>query len=88
VARLRRVLGTAGVYAIGYGNVGSSIYYALGIVAAYALGATPIALALAGIIFIFTAMTYAEGVSMVPTAGGSVAFARRAFNDLLSFVAG
>ena len=88
VARLRRVLGTAGVYAIGYGNVGSSIYYALGIVAAYALGATPIALALAGIIFIFTAMTYAEGVSMIPTAGGSVAFARRAFNDLFSFVAG
>jgi len=88
VARLRRALGTAGVYAIGYGNVGSSIYYALGIVAAYALGATPIALALAGIIFIFTAMTYAEGVSMVPTAGGSVAFARRAFNDLFSFVAG
>jgi len=85
---LRRALGTAGVYAIGYGNVGSSIYYALGIVAAYALGATPIALALAGIIFIFTAMTYAEGISMVPTAGGSVAFARRAFNDLFSFVAG
>jgi len=76
------------VYAIGYGNVGSSIYYALGIVAAYALGATPIALALAGVIFIFTAMTYAEGVSMVPTAGGSVAFARRAFNDLFSFIAG
>ncbi len=88
VARLRRALGTAGVYAIGYGNVGSSIYYALGIVAAYALGATPIALALAGVIFVFTAMTYAEGVSMVPTAGGSVAFARRAFNDLFSFVAG
>jgi APA family basic amino acid/polyamine antiporter len=88
VTRLRRALGTAGVYAIGYGNVGSSIYYALGIVAAYALGATPIALALAGVIFIFTAMTYAEGVSMVPTAGGSVAFARRAFNDLFSFVAG
>lgn len=88
VSRLRRALGTAGVYAIGYGNVGSSIYYALGIVAAYAWGATPIALALAGVIFVFTAMTYAEGVSMVPTAGGSVAFARRAFNDLVSFIAG
>ena len=88
MARLRRALGTAGVYAIGYGNVGSSIYYALGIVATYALGATPIALALAGIIFVFTAMTYAEGVTMVPTAGGSVAFARRAFNDLFSFIAG
>jgi APA family basic amino acid/polyamine antiporter len=87
-SRLRRALGTAGVYAIGYGNVGSSIYYALGIVATYALGATPIALALAGVIFVFTAMTYAEGVAMVPTAGGSVAFARRAFNDLFSFIAG
>ncbi len=88
VSRLRRALGVAGVYAIGYGNVGSSIYYALGIVAAYALGATPIALALAGIIFIFTAMTYAEGVAMTPTAGGAVSFARRAFNDLVSFIAG
>lgn len=88
VGRLRRALGVAGVYAIGYGNVGSSIYYALGIVAAYALGATPIALALAGIIFIFTAMTYAEGVAMTPTAGGAVSFARRAFNDMVSFVAG
>lgn len=55
---------------------------------AYALGATPIALALAGVIFVFTATTYAEGVSLVPTAGGSVAFARRAFNDMFSFVAG
>jgi APA family basic amino acid/polyamine antiporter len=88
VPRLRRALSVAGVYAIGYGNVGSSIYYALGIVAAYALGATPVALGLAGLIFIFTAMTYAEGVAMVPTAGGSVAFARRALNDAFSFVAG
>ncbi|MBN1457884.1 MAG: universal stress protein [Armatimonadetes bacterium] len=85
---LRRALGVVGVYAMGYGDVGSSIYYALGIVAAYALGATPIALALGGIIFILTAMTYAEGVTMVPTAGGSVAFSRRAFNDLFSFISG
>ena len=85
---LRRALGTGGLYAIGYGNVGSSIYYALGITAFYALGATPIALAIAGALFIFTAATYAEGAAMIPEAGGSSAFARRAFNDLVSFIAG
>ena len=52
--RLRRVLGVAAVFSAGYGNVGSSIYYALGIVALVAMGATPIALGVAGILFIFT----------------------------------
>ena len=40
---LRRVLGVPAVFSAGYGNVGSSIYYALGIVALVALGATPVA---------------------------------------------
>ena len=53
--RLRRVLGVPALFSAGYGNVGSSIYYALGIVALVAMGATPIVLGLAGILFIFTA---------------------------------
>ncbi|HLB28273.1 MAG TPA: hypothetical protein VJK47_03575, partial [Dehalococcoidales bacterium] len=46
--RLKRVLGVPALFSAGYGNIGSSIYYALGIVALVALGATPIALAIAG----------------------------------------
>src|SRR5512136_2949702 len=86
--RLKRVLGVAAVFSAGYGNVGSSIYYALGIVALAAVGATPVALGIAGVLFIFTALTYAEGTSMLPEAGGSSSFARHGFNDLVAFVAG
>jgi APA family basic amino acid/polyamine antiporter len=86
--RLRRVLGVAALFSAGYGNVGSSIYYALGIVALVALGATPVVLGIAGILFIFTALTYAEGTAMLPEAGGSASFARHGFNDLAGFAAG
>jgi basic amino acid/polyamine antiporter, APA family len=85
---LMRVLRVRDLFAIGYSDVGSSIYYALGITALYALGATPIALALAGIAFFCTALTYAEMSSALPEAGGSASFARHAFNDMVSFVAG
>jgi len=86
--RLRRVLGVPALFSAGYGNVGSSIYYALGIVAVVAMGATPIALGIAGILFIFTALTYAEGTAMFPEAGGSASFARHGFNDVAGFTAG
>jgi APA family basic amino acid/polyamine antiporter len=86
--RLRRVLGVPALFSAGYGNVGSSIYYALGIVALIAMGATPIVLGIAGILFIFTALTYAEGTAMLPEAGGSASFARHGFNDVAGFAAG
>jgi len=85
---LKRVLGIPAVFSAGYGNVGSSIYYALGIVAVVALGATPVALGIAGILFIATALTYAEGTAMIPEAGGSASFARHAFGNSTGFVAG
>jgi len=85
---LRRTVGLGGLFATAYGNVGSSIYYALGIVAAYALGMTPIIFMLAGGLFALTAKTYAEGAAMLPEAGGSSSFARQAFNELVSFIAG
>ena len=86
--RLRRVLGVPALFSAGYGNVGSSIYYALGIVVLVAMGATPIVLGIAGILFIFTALTYAEGTAMFPEAGGSASFARHGFNDIAGFIAG
>src|SRR3954464_1153446 len=85
---LRRSVGVPGLFATAYGNVGSSIYYALGLVAAPALGLTPVVFMLAGGLFALTAKTYAEGASMYPEAGGSSSFARHAFNELVSFFAG
>lgn len=85
---LRRLIGTASLFAIGYGDVGSSIYYALGVTTAWALGAAPLAIAIAGIFFIFTVLTYAELSAALPESGGSQLFARRAFGDVASFIAG
>jgi basic amino acid/polyamine antiporter, APA family len=85
---LRRTVGVPGLFATAYGNVGSSIYYALGLVAAHALGVTPLVFILAGGLFALTAKTYAEGASMFPEAGGSSSFARHAFNEIASFFAG
>src|SRR4051812_3524179 len=85
---LRRTVGVPGLFATAYGNVGSSIYYALGLVAAHALGLTPVVFMLAGGLFALTAKTYAEGAAMFPEAGGSSSFAPPALNEVASFVAG
>ncbi|HKV86588.1 MAG TPA: APC family permease [Candidatus Dormibacteraeota bacterium] len=87
-AKLPRTLGAPALFAACYGNVGSSIYYALGVTAAFALGLTPLALILAGLIFVSTALNYAEGTAALPHAGGSSSFARRAFNAPIGFLVG
>src|SRR5919106_4869216 len=84
---LERVLGVGALFSTAYGNVGSSIYYALGVVAVFALGMTPVVYLIAGLIFVMTAMTYTEAATNFPEAGGSSSFARRAFNELVSFLA-
>src|SRR5215207_2586127 len=84
---LERVLGVNALFATAYGNVGSSIYYALGLVASFALGLTPVVFVITGVFFFFTAATYAEATAMYPEAGGSSSFARRAFNEFTSFFA-
>src|SRR5213083_1033633 len=87
-AKLPRTLGPGALFAACYGNVGSSIYYALGVTAAFALGLTPLALILAGFIFVTTALNYAEGTAALPHAGGSSSFARRAFNAPIGYIVG
>src|SRR5438445_12437127 len=82
---LERVLGTPALFATAYGNVGSSIYYALGVTAGIALGLTPVVFMISGLIFAATAATYAEGTVLFPEAGGSSSFARHAFNEVVSF---
>src|SRR5512147_1069644 len=76
---LSRVHGVGALFSAAYGNVGSSIYYALGV--------TPVAFIISGLIFAATAATYAEATVMYPEAGGSSSFARHAFNELVSFIA-
>lgn len=83
---LQRVLGVPALFSAAYGNVGSSIYYALGLVAGFALGLTPVAFVISGVIFIMTALTYAEGTAAYPEAGGASSFARHAFNEFVSFL--
>jgi basic amino acid/polyamine antiporter, APA family len=84
---LERVLGANALFSTAYGNVGSSIYYALGLVASYALGLTPVVFIITGFFFFCTAASYAEATTMYPEAGGSASFARRAFNEFWSFFA-
>ncbi|HEY4026761.1 MAG TPA: APC family permease [Candidatus Dormibacteraeota bacterium] len=86
--RLPRMLGAGALFSACYGNVGSSIYYALGVTAGFALGLTPLAMILAGGIFVTTALNYAEGTAAIPYAGGSSSFARRAFNETSGFLVG
>jgi APA family basic amino acid/polyamine antiporter len=85
---MERVLGTPALFATAYGNVGSSIYYALGLTAVFALGLTPLVFVVAGAVFAMTAATYAEGTARFPEAGGSASFSRHAFDEVVSFVAG
>jgi APA family basic amino acid/polyamine antiporter len=88
LVNLARVLGIPALFSTAYGNVGSSIYYALGVTAIYALGATPLVFIIVGAIFVCTALTYAEGTTAYPEAGGSASFARHAFGEVASFFAG
>jgi basic amino acid/polyamine antiporter, APA family len=76
------------LFAVVYTTSVSSVYFALGVVAHRANGLTPAVFLVAGLFFGLTAMTYAEGASLHPERGGSAVFARYAFNELVSFVAG
>jgi basic amino acid/polyamine antiporter, APA family len=85
---LARVLGAGSLASVAYGEIGSSIYFALGVVALYALGATPWVLLGVGALFLLVALSYAEGTSALPETGGAATFVRRAFNDPAGFITG
>jgi basic amino acid/polyamine antiporter, APA family len=85
---LREGLGVPWLFAVVYSTVGFSIYFALGVVADRGLGLTPLIFLGAGLLFMLTALTYVEGGAMFRERGGSSTFARHAFNELVSFVAG
>ncbi len=85
---LQRVLGAPALFSVVYGEVASSIYFALGIVAFYALGLTPLVLLVVGVLFFIVSLSYAEGTATVRETGGAATFARKAFNDLVGFGTG
>lgn len=87
-ARISRGLGEPALFAILLSSVVSGLYMVLGVVADDALGLTPIAFLVAGIFFVLTIATYVEGSSLHPERGGASTFARYAFDELWSFVAG
>jgi APA family basic amino acid/polyamine antiporter len=73
---------------IAWASVGFSIYFSLGVVARSGLGLTPLIFLAAGLLFVLTMFTYIEGSAMLRERGGSSAFARHAFNELVAFIAG
>ncbi len=88
VLALRHTVGSPLLFAIVYTALASAIYFALGVIAGHALGLTPVVFLVAAVMFALTAMTYVEGASLHQERGGSTVFARYAFNELVSFVAG
>src|ERR671935_2335696 len=86
--RLQRVLDAPALFSVAYGEIASSIYFALGIIAGYALGFTPAVLAIVGVLFLIVAMSYAEGTAAIRETGGAATFVRVAFNDFAGFITG
>jgi basic amino acid/polyamine antiporter, APA family len=85
---LQRVLDAPALFSVAYGEIASSIYVALGIIALHALGLTPEVLAIMGALFLVVSLSYAEGTTAIPETGGAATFVRRAFNDLAGFLTG
>jgi APA family basic amino acid/polyamine antiporter len=88
ITGLQRVLDAPALFSVAYGEIASSIYVALGIIALHALGLTPEVLALVGALFVVVSLSYAEGTTAIPETGGAATFVRRAFNDLAGFLTG
>src|ERR671927_306015 len=86
--RLQRVLGAPALASVAYGEIASSIYFALGILTAHALGFTPLVLLIVGLLFLLVSLSYAEGTTASRETGGAATFVRIAFNDLAGFLTG
>src|SRR5438477_4531908 len=86
--RLQRVLDAPALASVAYGEIASSLYFALGIVALHALGLTPVVLGVVGVLFLVVTMSYAEGTTSIGESGGAATFVRVAFNDLAGFMTG
>src|SRR5436189_2390259 len=87
-AAFRRTLGSPALFSVVYSTVAAALHFALGVVADHALGVTPFVFGAAAVFFVLNVMTYVEGASLHQERAGSTVFARYAFNELVSFIAG
>src|SRR5947209_8592529 len=83
-----RGFGPPALAAMGLSALGASILFILGVVAKHAEGLTPLVFLASALFFVITTMTYIEGNSAHPEQGGASTFARYAFDEFWSFVAG
>src|SRR5579864_7848478 len=86
--RLQRALDAPALASVAYGEIASSIYFALGVIALHAVGFTPLVLFLVGVLFLIVSLSYAEGTAALAETGGAATFVRRAANDLTGFMTG
>jgi APA family basic amino acid/polyamine antiporter len=86
--QLQQVLDAPALASVAYGEIASSIYFALGVIALHALGFTPVVLGVAGLLFLIVTLSYAEGTASIRETGGAATFVRVAFNDLAGFLTG
>ena len=86
--QLQRVLDAPALASVAYGEIASSLYFALGVIALHALGFTPLVLGIVGLLFLIVALSYAEGTASIRETGGAATFVRVAFNDFAGFLTG
>ena len=73
---------------VAYGEIASSIYFALGIVARTRSASRRSSSLVVGLLFLVVALSYAEGTAAYRETGGAATFVRVAFNDLAGFLTG
>lgn len=81
-------IGAGALFTVVYIAASSSLYFGLGYIADQSLGLTPLVMIVAGVFFVLTFMSYVEGSSLHIERGGASSFARFAFDEFVSFVAG
>ncbi|HZV76250.1 MAG TPA: APC family permease [Candidatus Babeliales bacterium] len=85
---LRRSVTPWGSFSWGYSDVGADIFVGLGLVLAWAAGASNVAFLFAGVVYVCIGLAYTELASTYPVAGGGQYFVMRGLGDLFGFIAG
>ncbi|MGI8595004.1 MAG: amino acid permease [Solirubrobacteraceae bacterium] len=76
------------MFAVVFSLSAATLYFSLAVVADHALALTPAVFLVGSVLALLSAMTYVEGAALHQERGGSTVFARYAFNELWSFIAG
>ncbi len=88
ITHLRREISLLGSFSMGFADVGADVFVAIGLVAAYAAGFSPLAFLIASICYVTTGLVYSELTVIYPYAGGAQIYGMRAKGDALGFLAG